>query len=276
MNRSNRSSVVKGGLILAIMLSTVLVGCDNNNSNNSGNSDPDTAPGAGTGVGGAGLGPAPVNLGTAGTFAVLAKTGISTIPASTITGDIGVSPIDQTAITGFSETMDSTNTFSTSTQVTGKIYAADYAPPTPVIMTTAVSDMATAYTDAAGRAPDYTELGSGAIGGLTLSPGTYKWGTGVLISNSVTLSGGPNDVWIFQIAGDLTQAAGTNVNLTGGALAKNVFWQVFGVASIGTTAHFEGIALVQTAITVGTGASVVGRLLSQTAVTLDQTVVSQP
>lgn len=273
MNRSNRSSVVKGGLILAIMLaSTVLIGCDNNSSN----SDPDTGPGAGTGVGGTGLGPAPVDLGTAGDFTILAKSGISTVPASTITGDIGVSPIDQTAITGFSETMDATNTFSTSTQVTGKIYAADYAPPTPVNMTTAVSDMATAYTNAAGRAPDYTELGAGAIGGLTLSPGTYKWGTGVLISTSVTLAGGPNDVWIFQIAGDLTQAAGTNVNLTGGALAKNVYWQVFGVASIGTTAHFEGIALVQTAMTVETGASVVGRLLSQTAVTLDQAVVSQP
>lgn len=271
MKNSNRSSIVKGGLILAMMLSTVLVGCDNGGSN-----DPDTNPGAGTGVGGLGIGPAPVELGTAGSFAILAKSGISTVPASTITGNIGVSPIDQTAITGFSETMDATNTFSTSTQVTGKIYAADYSPPTPVMMTTAVANMATAYTDAAGRAPDYTELGAGAIGGMTLSPGTYKWGNGVLISTNVTLAGGPNDVWIFQIAGDLTQAAGTNVNLTGGALAKNVYWQVFGVASIGTTAHFEGIALVQTAITVGTGASVVGRLLSQTAVSLDQTVVSQP
>jgi hypothetical protein len=222
-------------------------------------------------------GPAPVVLGTAGNFAILAKSGISTVPASAVTGDIGVSPIDQTAITGFSETADASNTFSTSTQVTGKIYAADYAPPTPTYMTTAVSDMEIAYTDAAGRSlPDFTELGAGEIGGLTLVPGLYKWGTGVSISTDVTLSGGPNDVWIFQIAGGLTQASATNVTLIGGALPKNIFWQVFGIVDIGTTAHFEGIALVQTAINLGTGASANGRLLAQTAVTLDQNAVTQP
>lgn len=222
-------------------------------------------------------GPAPVVLGTAGNFAILAKSGISTVPASAVTGDIGVSPISQTAITGFSQTLDASNTFSTSTQVTGKIYAADYAPPTPTYLTTAVSDMQTAYTDAAGRTlPGFTELGAGEIGGLTLVPGLYKWGTGVLISTSVTLSGGPNDVWIFQIAGGLTQAAATNVNLTGGARPQNIFWQTFGAVAIGTTAHFEGIVLSQTSISVGTGASVNGRLLAQTAVTLNQNTVTQP
>ena len=105
----------------------------------------------------------PVNLGTAGSFAILSKSGISTVPTSRVTGDIGVSPIARIAITGFSETMDSTNTFSTSTQVVGKIYAADYTPPTPSNMTTAVSDMEIAYTDAAGRTlPDFTEKYAGA------------------------------------------------------------------------------------------------------------------
>lgn len=224
-----------------------------------------------------GAGPAPVGLGTAGNFAILAKSGISTVPASAVTGDIGVSPIAQTAITGFSETLDATNTFSTSTQVIGKIYASDYAPPTPAYLTTAVSDMQTAYTDAAGRTlPDFTELGAGQIGGLTLVPGLYKWGTGVLISTSVTLAGGPNDVWIFQIAGGLTQAAATNIILSGGARPQNIFWQTFGAVAIGTTAHFEGIVLSQTSISVGTGASVNGRLLAQTAVTLNQNTITQP
>ena len=222
-------------------------------------------------------GPAPVNLGTAGNFVILAKSGISTVPTSAITGDIGVSPIDQTAITGFSETLDGTGTFSTSIQVTGKIYAADYAVPTPSNLTTAVSDMETAYTDAAGRTlPDATELGAGEIGGLTIVPGLYKWGTGVLISTDVTLSGGPNDVWIFQIAGGITQANGKSVILTGGALPKNIFWQSFGVVDLGTTAHFEGIILAQTAITLNTGATVNGRLLAQTAVTLASSTVVQP
>ncbi|MEK7743052.1 MAG: ice-binding family protein, partial [Elusimicrobiota bacterium] len=147
----------------------------------------------------------------------------------------------------------------------------------PSNLTTAVSDMETAYTDAAGRTlPDFTELGAGDISGMTLVPGLYKWGTGVLISSNVTLAGGPNDVWIFQIAGDLTQAAATSVILTGGALPKNIFWQTFGIADIGTTAHFEGIILSQTAINLGTGASINGRLLAQTAVTLDSSTVVQP
>ncbi|MBI5511255.1 MAG: DUF3494 domain-containing protein [Deltaproteobacteria bacterium] len=225
----------------------------------------------------AALGPDPVLLGRAGDFVILAKSGIDTVPTSAVTGNIGVSPIDSTAVTGFSLTMDAGNLFSTSTQVTGQVRAADYSSPTPSGLTTAISDMETAYTDAAGRpTPDYTELGAGELGGLTLVPGLYKWGTGVSIATDVTLAGGANDVWIFQIAGDVTQAAATRVNLSGGALAKNVFWQTFGQLMIGTTAHFEGIALCQTAIILGTGASVNGRLLAQTAVTLDQNAVTQP
>jgi Ice-binding-like len=222
-------------------------------------------------------GQAPINLGTAGNFVMLSKAGISTVPSSVVTGDIGVSPIAHTAITGFSETMDLSNKFSTSAQVVGKMYAADYTAPTPTYMTTAVSDMEIAYTDAAGRTlPGFTELGAGEIGGLTLVPGLYKWGTDVSISTDVTLSGGPNDVWIFQIAGNLNEAAGKKVTLIGGALPQNVFWQSAGAVAIGTTAHFEGVVLSKTMIAMKTGASVNGRLLAQTAVTLDQSTVTQP
>ncbi len=143
-------------------------------------------------------------------------------------------------------------------------------------MTTAVANMGTAYTDAAGRAPDQTELGAGAIGGINLPAGTYKWSTGVLISTNLYLSGGPNDVWIFEIAGNFKMASGTRIVLLGGALAKNIFWQTFGAAELGTTSHFEGILLSQTSIILKTGASMNGRLLAQTAVTLDQNIVVQP
>ena len=220
---------------------------------------------------------ASVQLGTAGNFVILSETGISTVPNSALTGDIGTSPIAHTAITGFSETLDSSGTFSTSTQVVGKIYAADYAAPTPTYMTGAIGDMGIAYGDASGRLlPDHTELGSGEIGGLTLSPGLYKWGTGVSISSDVILNGGPNDVWIFQIAGNISEAAATNVTLSGGALAKNIFWQTTGSVAIGATAHFEGVILSKTLVAMQTGASANGRLLAQTAVTLDQNAVTQP
>ena len=129
----------------------------------------------------------PVNLGTAGSYAILSQTGISTVPPSAITGDMGVSPISATGITGFSLTLDASNVFSTSPQVTGKVYAADYASPTPARLTTAIGDMQHAFTEAAGRDADVTELGGGNLGGLTLSPGVYKWGTSVLIPTSVTL-----------------------------------------------------------------------------------------
>ena len=159
--------------------------------------------GGGAGGGGSGAPPA-VNLAAAGDYVILAKTGISTVPTSAVTGNLGVSPAAATFITGFSLTADATNVFSTSPQVTGKVYAADYAAPTPSNLTTAVGDMQLAFTDAAGRAPDVTELGAGNIGGMTLAPGVYKWGTGLLIPTDVTLDGSATDVWIFQIAQDLT------------------------------------------------------------------------
>ena len=113
--------------------------------------------------------------------------------------------------------------------------------------------METAYNDAAGRTlPDFINLGAGEIGGRTLSPGLYKWGTSVSISNDVTLNGGPDDVWIFQIAGTLNEASAKKVTLTGGAQAKNVFWQTAGAVTIGTTAHFEGTILSKTMIAMKT------------------------
>ncbi len=235
-----------------------------------------TSPGAGTGLGGLGKGPAPVVLGAAGNYAILAKSAITTVPASAITGNVGLSPAAATFITGFTLAADPTNVFSTSTQVTGQVFAANYAVPTPANLTTAVGNMLTAYTDAAGRAADFTELGAGNIGGMTLPAGTYKWGTGVTIPTNVTLNGGPNDVWIFQIAQGITQASAARVILTGGALPKNVFWQSFGAVDIGTTAHMEGVILSQTSITLRTGASANSRLLAQTAVTLDANAVTQP
>lgn len=230
----------------------------------------------GSGVGGSTTSTLAVDLGTAARYAILAKTGISTVPTSAITGDLGVSPAAASYITGFSLAADATNVFSTSPQVTGNVYASDYTPPTPSNLTTAIGDMQLAFTDAAGRAPSVTELGAGNIGGMTLTPGVYKWGTGLLIPTNVTLAGNASDVWIFQIAQDLTMSGATNIFLTGGAVPKNVFWQVAGLVDLGTTAHFEGVILSQTSVALRTGASIRGRLLAQTAVSIDGSAVVQP
>jgi hypothetical protein len=218
-----------------------------------------------------------VDLGSAGNYTILAKSGISTTGATSIVGNIGVSPIDSTAITGFGLTMDVSNTFSTSSLVTGKVYAADYTLPTPSVMGTAISDMQTAYTNAAGRTlPDHTELGAGNIGGMTLAPGLYKWSTGVTIPTNVTLSGNSSAVWIFQIAQTLDISSATDVILSGGAQASNVFWQVAGQTTLETTSQFEGTILDQTTIVMERGAQLDGRALAQMAVTLDDNHVAAP
>jgi len=123
----------------------------------------------------AGAGPTAVDLGTAGDFVILAETAITTTGTTTIVGDVGISPAAASYMTGFGETMDASGTFSTSALVTGHLYASDYTSPTPTKMTTAVNDMMTAYTDAAGRTnPDHTELGAGDITSQTLAAGLYK------------------------------------------------------------------------------------------------------
>jgi hypothetical protein len=216
-------------------------------------------------------GPAPVDLRSAGHFVILTKTGITDVPTSAVTGDIGTSPI-----TGAADLL-------TCTEVTGNVYSDDAAGPspcsvaTPSNLTVAVLDMQAAYLDAVGRiTPDFTELGAGNIGGMTLIPGLYKWGTGVLVPADVTLSGGPDDVWILQMAGNFQVANGVAIHLAGGAQAKNIFWQVAGLASFGTTSHVEGIVLSKTMIAMQTGASINGRLYAQTAVTLQMNAVTQP
>ena len=221
-------------------------------------------------------GPGTVNLGASGNFAVLAKTGISTTGSTSVLGDIGLSPAAASYITGFALTLPAASAFSTSAQVTGKVYAPGYADPTPANLTTAVLDMQTAYTDAAGRAPDATELGAGNIGGLTLTPGVYKWGTGLSVPTDVTLSGGANDVWIFQVAQNLSVSSAAKVVLAGGAQANNIFWVVAGQVTLGTTSVFHGNILSQTAIVLQTGATLNGRALAQTAVTLDSNAVTAP
>lgn len=218
---------------------------------------------------------ATVNLGTSGNYVILAQSAINNSSTSAITGDVALSPAAASYITGLALT--AATGYATSTQVTGKVYAADMADPTPINLTTAVGDMVAAYDDAAGRpSPDFLELGTGNLGGKTLSPGLYKWTSTVTLPSDVTISGGADDIWIFQISGDLMMSSAVQITLEGGAQAKNIFWQIAGQATIGTNAHFEGIILSKTGITFQTSSSINGRALAQTAVILDSNAVTKP
>ena len=211
-----------------------------------------------------------VDLGLAGEFVILSKSGITDVYKSAVTGDIGTSPITGAAI-GLR-----------CTEVIGTIYSVNAAGPLPCRitnasrLTTAVGDMQTAYTNAAGQSnPNFLNLGAGNIGGRTLTPGLYKWTTALIIPTNITLSGGPDAVWIFQVAGTLNMSSAVKIILSGGARAKNIFWQAAGAVTLGTTSHFEGNILGQTGINMQTGASINGRLLAQTAVTLQMNTVTK-
>ena len=213
----------------------------------------------------------PVNLGSAGNFTILSESGITDVFRTSVDGNVGTSPITGAAL------------LLTCEEVNGIIYTVDAAGPLPCSisdatrLTAAVGDMEAAYNDAAGRTlPDALNLGAGEIGGLTLTPGLYKWTTDLSISKDVTLAGGPDDVFILQVAGTLQEANGHSVILTGGAQAKNVFWASAGAVTIGTNAHFEGTILSKTMIAMNTHASITGRLLAQTAVTLQMNTVTPP
>ncbi len=238
----------------------------------------------GTGVA---AGPLPVNLGLAGTFAILAETGISTTGTTAVVGNMGISPAAASFITGFGLILDlPTGEFSTSSLVTGKVYAANYVGTaaytgvTPAMLTTAIGNMTTAYTTAAGLTVPAPQAcpGSGNFGGLTLTPGLYKCSTGVLITSDMYLSGGADDVWVFQIAQSLDLSSATTIHLTGGAQAKNVFWQIAGTpgATLETGSNFSGIILSKTEVIMKSGAILNGRALAQTQVTLIGNHVTAP
>jgi len=225
------------------------------------------------------IGPGVVNLGGAADFVSLAKAAISTTGTTSITGNIGVSPAAATAMTGFGLIMDTDGTTSHTPIVTGKVYAANYAAPTPAKMTQAVADMETAYTTAQGLTVPAPIVGlyAGDLSGRILAPGLYKWATGVLISNQgVTLSGGANDTWVFQIAQNLTLQNSAKITLLGGAQAKNIVWVVAGQATLGTNADFSGVLMSKTLVSMESGAKVTGRLLAQTSVTLISNTLVQP
>jgi hypothetical protein len=223
-----------------------------------------------------------VVLGTAENYAILAQTGITTTGTTAITGNIAVSPITATSMTGFSLIMDSTNDFSTSTKITGMAYASDYVGgTTPDALTTAVNDVNTAYNDAKGRPntdASRKNLGAGILGVSTapLTPGVYTWSTGVQVSGDIYFDGDDDDIFIIQIAQTLVLAADVKVILQGGALAKNIYWQVAGAVTIGARAGMKGILLAGTSVTFVTGSQLSGRVLAGTACALDSAIITAP
>jgi hypothetical protein len=268
-----------------VLFAAILAGC----SGSSGGGGAASGSAASGTVGAACSGTGCVNLGAAANYAILAKTGVATVPSSVVTGNIGLSPAAGSFLTGWSETADGAPvTYSTSAQVAapGKLYASNYTGgTTSVDLTTAVANMETAYTNANGMAAagggdpgagGTACPGTGALSGLTLTPGVYTCTTALsMASTAVTLNGA--GVYVIRTTGTFTTTgSGVKVTLSGGALAQNVFWVIGGDTTISANAQIAGVILDKTAINMGNLSTVNGRLLSQTAINLNATTVTQP
>jgi hypothetical protein len=219
-----------------------------------------------------------VELGSASNYAILAKTGISTVPNSSIYGHVAVSPNNGAAMTGFSMVMDPSGQWSTSSLINGNAYAADYAAATASELTAAVSDMETAYNDAAGRTNGdlaRTNIGAGDISGEILTPGVYTFTIPIHFSADIAFQGDENDVFIIQTTESLQQDAGTKVLLLGGVQAKNIFWQVATSASVGADAQMQGVLLAKTDVVFMAGSYLNGRVLAQTACNLQEATITE-
>jgi hypothetical protein len=208
-------------------------------------------------------GPSPVDLGSAAHFTILSGAAITTTGGGIINGDVGASPIAGSAI------------HLTQAQVNGTIYAVDASGPPgsvidPGLLLAAKGDLTTAYNNAAGRTPTpsgpFLNPGAGNIGGLNLIPGLYKFtGAAMITGSDLTLTGGPNDVWIFQIATELNVGSGIHVILAGGAQPRNIFWQVGTSATLETSAVFKGTIMADQAVTMKTSSTMEGRALAFSA-----------
>lgn len=199
-----------------------------------------------------------VGLGTATSYAVLAGSGVSNTGPSVIGGDIGLSP--QTAVTGFPPGVV---TPPGTTNVANGVAA------------NAKADLKLAYDDAAGRTPVTTV--STDLGGRTLQAGVYKAAKAMSLTGTLTLDGGPDDVFIFQAGSTLKTASDATVALTGGASACNIFWQVGSSATLGTDTVFVGTIMALTSAQLLTRTRLTGRVLARNgAVTLDTNVIDVP
>ena len=287
--RSSRRMLRSGtGLALALMMSA-LCGCGDDSGGVVGGGDAGVDAYVNNPPNPNGLGPKPIEVGSStdltasGSYVLLAKTGITNVTGSLITGGhVAVSPGAAASITGFTmvpAVPDASTVSATSIAVAspGLIYASNFAVPTPTNLTSAVLGMEAAYTDAASRTnPTKLNLMDGILQAQTLAPGLYTWGTGVTVPSDLTFAGGANDVWILQIASTLDVSANMRVILSGDARAKNIYWQVAGQVTIHSDAHFAGILFAKTGVTVQNKASMNSRVYAQSLIALDNNAITAP
>lgn len=212
-----------------------------------------------------------LDLGIAESFAAMAYTSITSNPTSNIKGKVGLKPGTRSLIA-----------LDASTEVEGgsiNIYSGEETGDKAIYLTLAREDLISAYRDAAGRPTDKDKVNQfgGAIGGKVLPPGIYNWPNGVVVDSDVTLEGNSKDVWIFQITGNVSVASGVHFKLTGGAKARNVYWQVSDKVTLEANSVVPGTMMSQLTFEMKNGAKVNGRALVKNGkLIMNQNVIDLP
>ena len=288
----------KFGWFIALLVAAFVAGCGSGGGGGETVDTSSTAAGVGSGAGGQGRGPTPLNLGTAANYVILSVFALTNQPSSVVSGSVGLTKVSGSQI-GL-----------TCAEVAGQIVSIDSAVASNLAMdrsdrkppkdpkgsgpgsgsgTGAGSvsgchvtnasglvqgelDADDAFLDASTRRADYSDLGAGNIGGLNLGPAVYSWNSGVSIPTNLTLTGGPNDVWILRTTQGLNVSPGVQIILKGGALPQNIFWAPTHDVELGAASQFKGVLLPAAAIFMRTGASINGKLLAA-EVHLDQNTV---
>lgn len=280
---------------IAFLVAVFIAGCGSGGGGGETDAMPSTstAAGRGSGAGGLGHGPAPLNLGTAANYVILGVFALTNQPSSVVTGNVGLTKVSGAQIgltcaevAGQIVSIDSVATSNAVASNLSMDRSGSKAPKAPKgsgsgtgtgtgtgsdpachvtnasALTQGELDADDAFLDATTRRADYSELGAGNIGGFNLGPAVYSWSSGVSIPTNLTLTGGPNDVWIFRTTQGLNVSPGVQIVLNGGALPQNIFWAPTHDVELGATSQFKGVLLPAAAIFMRTGASINGKLLA--------------
>ncbi len=262
----------KIGILVSLLVGTVAItGCGKSSSNSPSTSAIGAPPIETTTAIKANHSVKAINLRQADAFAVLAHQSISSIPTSSVTGKVGLRPGTRDML-GLN-----------ATEVTGgaaDIYATDDRDATAAaFVTQAKIDLINAYNEAETTAPDADkiDLFAGALGNKILPAGVYKWNSRVTIPNDLTLEGSDTDVWVFKVAGDLRVGSDVTIKLSGGALAKNVYWQVGDNVLIKSKSSVVGTIMSQLTFEMKEQSTLAGRAFSKNEkIILDKNTITKP
>ena len=211
-----------------------------------------------------------IKIGQAEDFAILAYASIYSTPSSSIDGKVGLMPGIKKQIT-----LDPSEVIGGASDIIG---SDDETNPINLLSNAKV-DMVTAYKEAVALTPDEDKVGlyEGKLSAKTLLPGCYMWNSDLTITSDFTIEGTDSDIWVFKIPANFKVSNGVHLKLSGGANAKNIFWQVAGSAVLESGSVLAGTIIAQQSIEMKNHSLLTGRVFAKNGfITLNQAIIKRP